>query len=110
VRLTVRSARIAGLWSMLENREIELSLMWDYDWCRIDREDAVVTPVRDGPPALLVSDRYPLAGRSSATLAEVADDAWITRADNRPVAEALERSCRAVAAVGRSVGRGRALH
>lgn len=44
VRLTVRSARIAGLWAMLENREIEMSLMWDYDWSRIDREDIVVTP------------------------------------------------------------------
>lgn len=95
VRLTVRSARIAGLWSMLENREIELSLMWDYDWCRIDREDAVVTPLLDDPPALLVSDRHPLTGRSSATLAEVAGDPWITRAEQHPVAEALDRSCRA---------------
>lgn len=94
VRLTVRSARIAGLWSMLENREIELSLMWDYDWCRIDREDAVVTPLLDDPPALLVSDRHQLAGRPSATLAEVAGDPWITRAEQHPVAEALDRSCR----------------
>jgi hypothetical protein len=31
VELAVRSARIAGLWSILENREIELSLMWDYE-------------------------------------------------------------------------------
>lgn len=96
VRLTVRSARIAGLWSMLENREIELSLMWDYDWCRIDREDATVIPIRDDPPALLVSDGHPLASRPWATLAEVAEDPWITRADHHPVAEALERSCRAV--------------
>ncbi|AUG81798.1 LysR family transcriptional regulator [Kitasatospora sp. MMS16-BH015] len=95
VRLAVRSARIAGLWSMLESREIELALMWDYDWCRIDREDAVVTPLLDDPPALLVSDRHPLAGRASATLAEVAADPWITRAEQHPVAEALERSCRA---------------
>ncbi|MFI1337355.1 hypothetical protein ACH4U7_46070 [Streptomyces sp. NPDC020845] len=42
VRLTVRRPRIAGLWSMLENREVEVSLMWDYGWCRIDRADAIV--------------------------------------------------------------------
>ncbi|WP_329363369.1 LysR family transcriptional regulator [Streptomyces sp. NBC_01483] len=96
VRLTVRSARIAGLWSMLENREIELSLMWDYDWSRIDREDVVVTPLLDDPPALLVSDQHPFAGRDSATLADLADDPWITRAEHHPVAEALDRSCRAV--------------
>ncbi|WP_445516902.1 LysR family transcriptional regulator [Streptomyces sp. NEAU-174] len=96
VRLTVRSARIAGLWSMLENREVEMSLMWDYDWCRIDREDVDITPLLDDPPALLVGDRHPLATRTDATLADLADDSWITRADRHPVAEALVRSCRAV--------------
>ncbi|HET6707771.1 LysR family transcriptional regulator [Amycolatopsis sp.] len=96
VRLTVRSSRLAGLWRMLENREIELSLMWDYDWCRIDREDVTVTPLLDDPPALLVGDRHPLARRRSAALAQLSEDAWITRADNHPVAEALTRSCRAV--------------
>jgi molybdate transport repressor ModE-like protein len=95
IRLTVRSGRIAGLWRMLENREIELSLMWDYDWCRIDRDDATVTPLLDDPPALLVGDSHPLAHRRSASLAQLAEDAWITRADNHPVAEALTRSCRA---------------
>ncbi|WP_326607617.1 LysR family transcriptional regulator [Streptomyces sp. NBC_01799] len=94
VRLTVRSARITGLWSMLENREIELSLMWDYDWSRIEREDVVVTPLLDDPPALLVSDRHPLAGRDSASLSDLAGDPWITRAESHPVAEALDRSCR----------------
>jgi DNA-binding transcriptional LysR family regulator len=96
VRLTVRSARIAGLWTMLENREIEMSLMWDYGWSRIDREDIVVTPLLDDPPALLVSDHHPLAGRDAASLADFADDPWITRADHHPVAEALVRGCRAV--------------
>ncbi|QIZ01071.1 LysR family transcriptional regulator [Streptomyces sp. S1D4-11] len=95
IRLTVRSARLAGLWPLLENREIELSLMWDYDWSRIDREDAVVTPLLDDPPTLLVCDRHPLVGRRTVTLSDVADDPWITRADNHPVAEALNRSCRA---------------
>ncbi|MFD5405447.1 LysR family transcriptional regulator [Streptomyces griseorubiginosus] len=94
VRLTVRSARIAGLWAMLENREIEMSLMWDYDWNRIDREDIVVTSLVDDPPALLVGADHPLAGRASAALADFAEDAWITRAENHPVAEALARSCR----------------
>ncbi|MET9788982.1 LysR family transcriptional regulator [Streptomyces canus] len=95
VRLTVRSARIAGLWAMLENREIEMSLMWDYDWNRIDREDIVVTSLVDDPPALLVSQGHPLADRPSAALADFANDPWITRADHHPVAEALARSCHA---------------
>jgi DNA-binding transcriptional LysR family regulator len=95
VRLSVRSARIAGLWAMLENREVELSLMWDYDWCRIDRQDAIATPLALDPPALLVSDQHRLADRTTAELAELAGDPWITRADSHPVAEALVRSCRA---------------
>src|SRR3954454_23258371 len=93
VRLTVRSARIAGLWAMLENREIEMSLMWDYDWNRIEREDIVVTCLTDDPPALLVSHDHPLAGRPLASLVDFANDPWITRAENHPVAEALARSC-----------------
>lgn len=99
VRLTARSSRIAGLWAMLENREIEMSLIWDYGWNRIDREDIVVTSLVDDPPALLVSETHPLAGRDSAALAalaDFADDPWITRAENHPVAEALARSCHAV--------------
>ncbi|CAM5261206.1 LysR family transcriptional regulator OS=Streptomyces alboniger OX=132473 GN=CP975_21280 PE=3 SV=1 [Streptomyces alboniger] len=95
VRLTVRSARIAGLWAMLENREIEMSLMWDYDWNRIDREDIAVTTLVDDPPALLVSQDHPLADHPSAALADFANDPWITRADHHPVAEALARSCHA---------------
>lgn len=95
VRLAVRSARIAGLWALLENREIEMSLMWDYDWNRIDREDIVVTSLVDDPPALLVSNDHPLAGRPLAALADFANDPWITRAENHPVAEALARSCHA---------------
>jgi DNA-binding transcriptional LysR family regulator len=79
VRLTVRSARIAGLWTMLENRE-----------------DIVITPLLDDPPALLVSDHHPLAGRDAASLADFAHDPWITRAEHHPVAEALVRGCRAV--------------
>lgn len=96
VRLTVRSARIAGLWAMLENREIEMSLMWDYDW-RPNRPGGHRRhPLLDDPPALLVSDHHPLAGRDAASLADFAHDPWITRADHHPVAEALVRGCRAV--------------
>ncbi len=71
IELTVRSARIAGLWSMLDNAEIELSLMWDYDWCRIDREDAVVTPLLEDPPTLLVSSEHPCAGLPAGALPPV---------------------------------------
>ncbi|MER0443312.1 LysR substrate-binding domain-containing protein [Streptomyces sp. Edi4] len=93
VRLTVRSARIAGLWAMLENREIEMSLMWDYDWNRIDREDIVVTSLVDDPRPSSSARTTP----SPAALRPPSPTSRTTpgspRAENHPVAEALARSC-----------------
>jgi molybdate transport repressor ModE-like protein len=94
VALTVRSARFDALRQMLETREIELSLLWDYAWNRLDDEALEVKHLLDDPPVLLVSSGHSLAGRRRVELSELAGEAWITRADAHPVASALQRSCR----------------
>lgn len=94
VALTVRSARFHALRQMLEAREVELSLLWDYAWQQLDDENLQVTHLLDDPPMLLISTRHRLAGRRRVELAELADEQWITRADAHPVASALQRCCR----------------
>lgn len=94
VTLSVTSARNAGLMELLESREIELSLMWDYPWRRLDETNLDVTHLLDDPTSVVVATGHPLAGRQSVTLAELARENWIVRVDH-PVAELLTRSCRA---------------
>lgn len=94
VALTVRSARNDGLLESLHTREVELSLLWDYEWRRLPDPGLDVTHLLDDPTALVVSTAHPLAGRKSATFAELSGEQWIVR-DDHPVAEVLTRSCHA---------------
>jgi len=94
VALTVRSARFAALREMLDGREIEVSLLWDYAWEPVRDDTLDVVHLLDDPPVLLVAADHRLARRRKVDLAELAAEAWITRAEAHPVASALLRSCR----------------
>src|SRR5258708_3466105 len=94
VELVVHSARTTGLMEMLESRQIELSLMWDYPWLPLHETPLEVTHLIDHPTALVVGTTHPLARRKTVEFAELAQEHWIVRADH-PVAEVLTRSCRA---------------
>ncbi|NKQ52730.1 LysR family transcriptional regulator [Amycolatopsis sp. K13G38] len=93
VELVVRSSRHAGLLDMLDSREVELSLLWDYEWQRLPGDNLDITHVLDDPTTLIVGASHRLAGRESTRFAELAGEQWIVRADH-PVAEVLTRSCR----------------
>ncbi|GAA4847426.1 LysR family transcriptional regulator [Saccharopolyspora rosea] len=95
VRLTVRSGLLAGLRHMLENRTIELALLWDYEWNRLDDDGLQVRHLLDDQAALVVGRHHWAARRTSIDLSALAGEPWITRAENNPVAEVLARSCRA---------------
>lgn len=95
VRLSVRSARSEELIRLLEDGTVGMSLLWDYEWNRVDRAGFTLTHLLDDPTALLVATDHPLARRRTVDLAELAGEEWIVRAHDDPVAEVLERSCRA---------------
>jgi len=94
IALTVRSARFAALRDMLDTREVEVSLLWDYAWAPVDDDALDVLHLLDDPPVALVSTDHRLARRRRLDLGELATESWITRADAHPVASALVRSCR----------------
>jgi DNA-binding transcriptional LysR family regulator len=93
VELVVRSARNAGLLELLDSRELDVSLLWDYSWHRLADDGLEITHLLDDPVTLVVSKAHRLADRVSAAFAELVDEPWIVRVDH-PVAEVLTRSCR----------------
>ena len=94
VAVTVKSGRYATLREMLDAREIDLSLLWDYAWEPVQDDNLDVTHLLDDPPVLLVASSHRLCRRRRISLADLANESWITRADAHPVAGALLRSCR----------------
>jgi DNA-binding transcriptional LysR family regulator len=93
VRLAVRSSRFTALRAMLDTGEVELSLLWDYEWAPVTDRELVVRELLVDPPTLVVSVNHRFAHRESLDMAELADEQWITREDNHPVGAALEKAC-----------------
>lgn len=95
LRLDVRSTRFDELVELLENGTVGIALLWDYAWNRVDVPDISLTPLLDDPTVLVVAADHRLARKRFTTMSELADEDWIVRAHDHPVAEVLERSCRA---------------
>lgn len=93
VAVTVVSARRDGLLERLRRRDIELTLLWDYPWERIEDEDLNLVPLMNDPTMLLVPRDHPVAARRSVRIDALSDQEWIVR-DEHPVADVLRRVCR----------------
>lgn len=94
VRLSVQSGRLAQLLDLLERRRVEIALLWDYEWSRIDVDGLTLQQLRSDPTALVVSGTHPLAARQSVRMSELAEENWIIRGDQHPVADVLSRTAR----------------
>ncbi|MFF1360207.1 LysR family transcriptional regulator [Streptomyces sp. NPDC058297] len=94
VRTVVRAGVLAQLREMLHTGEVELSLLWDYDWNRVDDDQLILTPLLEDPTVLVVPTSSPLVASEHVRLSELAGQEWIIRAENHPVADVLRRACR----------------
>lgn len=95
VELSVRSARLSGLLQLLEARSVELALLWQYDWSRIDATGLMLRPLMRDPSRLVVSASHPLARSGAVKFADLRNERWIIRAENHPVVDVLMRTARA---------------
>nr|QEO73709.1 LysR family transcriptional regulator [uncultured bacterium] len=93
-RLSAAEADLADLVELLENGAVGIALLWDYAWNRADVPDISLTPLLDDP-TVLVAAGHRLARKRFTTMSELAEEDWIVRTHDHPVAEVLERSCRA---------------
>jgi DNA-binding transcriptional LysR family regulator len=91
IRLDIRSAREAQLVEWLENGTVDLSLLWDYEWRRLDPAEFELTELFEDPTVLVVAADHVLARRRRVAIADLADEHWIVRAEH-PVREVLHRS------------------
>jgi molybdate transport repressor ModE-like protein len=95
VRLSVLSARQDQLLDHLERRRTEMALLWDYAWSRVNEPGLVLRQVLEDPTAVVVARSHPLAGRTSVRMAELAEESWVIRGNQHPVAEVLSRTAHA---------------
>lgn len=95
IDLHVRSSRFNDLIEMLENGQVGMSLLWDYEWNRIDPENFALTTVFEDATALIVGKDHRLARRKQVDMADLADEEWIVREEEHPVVEVLHRSAQA---------------
>ncbi|MFC7886217.1 LysR family transcriptional regulator [Streptomyces sp. NPDC057376] len=94
VRIEVRAGVLAELREMLLTGEVEQALLWDYSWSRVDDPALTLTHLLDDPTVLVVAADSPLRVDQAVRLSDLAEQEWIIRADNHPVADVLRRSCR----------------
>lgn len=95
VELSVRSAHLAGLVKLLQVRSVELALLWEYDWSRIDDTGLMLRPLMRDPSRLVVSASHPLARKEAVKFADLGNERWIIRAEHHPVVDVLMRTARA---------------
>ena len=95
IELHVRSSRFEDLVEMLENGQVGMSLLWDYEWNRIDPGDFALTTVFEDATALIVGKDHRLGRRKQVDMADLASEEWIVRGDAHPVVEVLQRSASA---------------
>ncbi|WP_225984021.1 LysR family transcriptional regulator [Epidermidibacterium keratini] len=91
VQVSVRSGVFPDLLEVLESGEVDLAVLWSYDFTPPWPTSILVQPLMHDPMHLLVS-----ATSSSATtiaLAELSDASWIVRQDQHPATQVLLRSC-----------------
>ncbi|QSR24917.1 LysR family transcriptional regulator [Nocardioides aromaticivorans] len=92
ISLTISSGREDNLVRMLEDGTVAMSLLWDYEWQRIDNDELVLTELFTDPTVLLVGANHRLARRRTVKMGDLAAEPWIIRAGGHPVVEVLDRS------------------
>jgi molybdate transport repressor ModE-like protein len=95
VHLSVRCALIGGLNELVDRREVDLAIMWEYDWCPIEKPNVEIVHLVNDPVCLLLARSHHLAHRKSVELRTLSEESWIVRNDHS-VADMLVRNCRAV--------------
>lgn len=89
IDLTVNSHRQIELLQMLHNRDVSMTLLWEYQWAKLDLPNVNLQFLLDDPTVLVVPDTHPLAGRKSVTVPELLDETWVIRSRGHPMIDVI---------------------
>jgi DNA-binding transcriptional LysR family regulator len=92
IDLKIRSARLQGLISSLEEGQVQLALLWDYPWNPLKTEGIQLTEVFTESFVILVPENHRLAHLNEVDIEQLASENWVARGDEHPVVEVIERS------------------
>lgn len=92
IDLSVRSRIFDALVEDLERGNSHLCFLWDYPWKQFTAGGIRCEEVFQEPSVVLVSAHHPLAQAQSVQMAELSGEPWVSRANNHPVVEVLERA------------------
>jgi DNA-binding transcriptional LysR family regulator len=95
VAVSVKSALRDPLRELLLMREVELALLWEYDWSPFTDDEIETEKLVDDPTVLVVASSSEVGRSGPVDLSSLAVARWIIRADGHPVADVLTRSCHA---------------
>lgn len=95
VRVQLRSAHATDMPAALRDGEIQLGLIWDYDFLpRTVPADIERLPLVDDPLYVLVPARHPLASESEVDLMDLSGETWVVRGHEPPYEHAFATMCR----------------
>ncbi|MFC0447993.1 LysR family transcriptional regulator [Rhodococcus jostii] len=91
IDVRVQSAVRPRLLEMLHSSEVEMALLWSYDWTEETEKSLALIPLMEDETVLLV----PLDGPyiDNVAVASLRSAKWIIRNADHPAAEVLYRSC-----------------
>ncbi|MDT2004138.1 LysR family transcriptional regulator [Rhodococcus opacus] len=91
IDVRVQSAVRPRLLEMLHSSEVEMALLWSYDWTEETEKSLALMPLMEDETVLLV----PLDGPyiDNVAVASLRSAKWIIRNADHPAAEVLYRSC-----------------
>lgn len=92
IELDIRSSRLRDLHSMLQSREVDLSLAWDYPELPMTVDDVVTEVIAEEPTVLLVPRGWHANG--PVRLDSLAREKWIVRSAQHPITSIFRSSCR----------------
>jgi DNA-binding transcriptional LysR family regulator len=95
IDLKIRSSRVAPLRELLETRDVDMALVWDYPWNPADDAGLTTRPLMLDRTVLILPQSHRLAARSIVAIEDLANESWVVRAEAHPTRDVIDKCAEA---------------